>query len=107
MTLARALQGCSLLVLFMASTRTLFAQGTPPAPLVLKGVTVSGSVRARLESWNWFGDAANGEYAYPASLFRIGLGHAGRQYDWQIELAAPVLLNLPEQPVGAGPAGAG
>ena len=76
-------------------------------PVQVAGVTVAGSVRARLESWDWFGGAPSGTYAYPASLIRIGFGQVRRTHDWQVELSLPLLFGLPEQPVGAGPAGLG
>src|SRR5712691_1907296 len=85
------------------------AQTAPPGvpTLNIGGVTVAGSVRTRVESWDWFGDAANGTYTYPASLVRVGLGRSQRKRDWQVEFSAPLLFGLPEQPIGAGPAGLG
>src|SRR5437870_5816270 len=80
----------------------------PPAgvpALSVRGVTIAGSVRTRVESWDWFGDAANGTYTYPASLVRVGLGRRQKNRDWQVEFSAPLLFGLPEQPVSAGPAG--
>src|SRR5206468_1449763 len=88
--------------------RTAAQAPTPGVPaLSVGGVTVTGSVRTRVESWDWFGDAANGSYTYPASLVRVGLGRTQRKHDWQVEFSAPLLFGLPEQPIGAGPAGLG
>ena len=91
------------------SHTNLSAQGATAGvqPVQVAGVTVAGSVRARLESWDWFGGAANGTYTYPASLVRIGFGQVRKKHDWQVELSLPLLFGLPEQPVGAGPAGLG
>jgi len=85
------------------------AQTPPPEvpALSVGGVTIAGSVRTRVESWDWFGDAANGTYTYPASLVRVGLGQRQKKRDWQVEFSAPLLFGLPEQPIGAGPAGLG
>src|SRR5713101_3309934 len=85
------------------------AQAPPPdvPALSVDGVTIAGSVRTRVESWDWFGDAANGTYTYPASLVRVGLGRSQRKRDWQVEFSAPLLFGLPEQAVNAGPAGLG
>jgi hypothetical protein len=85
----------------------LSAQAAAPAPLTVGGVTVSGSVRTRLESWDWFGSAANGTYTYPALLARIDLSRVEKRHDWNVEFSVPALFALPEQPAGAGPAGLG
>src|SRR5712691_5520676 len=96
------------LLLVGLSPRAL-AQAPPPGvpALTIGGVEVAGSVRTRVESWDWFGDAANGTYTYPASLVRVGLGRSQRKRDWQVEFSAPLLFGLPEQAVNAGPAGLG
>ena len=69
-------------------------------------VTISGSLRTRVESWDWFGDSPAGEYTYPASLFRVRLAQPLKTVDWQIELAVPVLLGLPDDAVAPGAQGA-
>ena len=94
--------------LIHASTR-VSAQGAAPAatPVQIGGITVAGSLRTRLESWDWFGGTANGTYSYPGSLIRICVSHVTKKRDWQVELSLPLLFGLPEQPVGAGPAGLG
>ena len=96
-------------VVLVQARAPLSAQGSAPgiAPLKLGGVTVSGSLRARVESWDWFGGSAAGLYTYPASLFRVGLNRTNKARGWQIEFALPVLLGLPDQPVGVGPQGLG
>lgn len=85
----------------------LFSQASTSEPTVVNGMTVSGSLRTRIESWDWFGGNPNGDYAYSGSLFRLGLGQAKTARDWQFELAIPVLLGLPAQAAGAGPQGLG
>jgi len=91
------------------SVRPLFAQApaSPPTPFKIGGITASGSLRTRLESWDWFGSNPNGSYTYPGSLLRVSLGPARKTRDWQVELALPFLFGLPEQPLGAGPEGLG
>src|SRR5262245_35271989 len=66
---------------------------------------VSGSVRARMESWNWFAAEANSEYTSVGLLGRAGLSKQARRYGWHVELAAPVLLGLPLNPMGPAPQG--
>ncbi len=51
----------------------VFAQGGLPPPLNVAGITMSGSFRMRLESWEWFGHSPSGTYTYPGSLFRAAL----------------------------------
>src|SRR5712691_8731203 len=98
----------AVLLLVRLSTRVVAQASTPGVTaLNVGGVTISGSVRARLESWDWFGGAANGTYTYPGSLVRIGLGQVHKSRDWQVEVSVPLVFGLPEQPVGAGPAGMG
>lgn len=69
-------------------------------------VSISGSLRTRLEAWNWFGDDADGGYAYPGSLFRLAVGQTRRRLDWQVELAVPFILGLPDRAVVPGAQGA-
>ena len=84
----------------------VFAQAPASSPVTIgDGVMVSGSVRTRSYSWNWFGDTANGEYTYPGSLVRFGLSAKKERYDWQAELAVPVILNLPTTSVMLPPQG--
>ena len=85
----------------------LVAQGAPTPPVDVGGFAVSGSFRTRLESWNWFGNSPSGTYTYPGSLFRVAVGQTTQARDWQIEFALPILLGLPEQPLGTGPQGLG
>lgn len=101
---------CAIAVLLLAplSTRVAAQAPAPGVPALNPGgVAVSGSVRTRLESWDWFGDTENGTYTYPGTLVRIGLGQVRKTRDWQVEFSVPVLVQLPEQPIGAGPAGLG
>ena len=85
------------------------AQGPASAftPLNVAGVTVSGSLRTRLETWDWFGDDPGTTYTYPGTLLRIGASQVRTSYDWNLEISAPLLFALPVQPAWAGPAGLG
>ena len=78
-----------------------------PSPVEIGGVVVSGSVRTRVESWDWFGSTANGTYTYPGVLTRIAVGRTRPARDWQLEVSAPLLFALPMQPVNSSPAGLG
>jgi hypothetical protein len=91
----------------LAPRTGLHAQASAATPVKFGGVTVSGSLRTRLESWDWFGGAPNGSYTYPGMLIRIALSQSRKRYDWNVEFSAPLLFALPEQPLGVGPAGLG
>ncbi len=96
------------IVAVVAQSRVrLFAQGATSAPVEIGGVSVSGSVRTRIESWDWFGSNPNGTYTYSGSLFRLALRQSRKARDWQFEVALPVLLGLPTQAIGSGPQGLG
>src|SRR5262249_33952058 len=85
---------------------SLVAQAPVSSPVTIgDGVIVSGSIRTRSYSWNWFGDTANGEYTYPGSLVRFGLPARKERFDWQAELAVPVILNLATTSVMLPPQG--
>jgi hypothetical protein len=102
----------ALAVLLLSARRaapSVSAQGADASttPLSVGGVALSGSLRTRVESWTWFGDSPNGTYTYPATLLRLSFARAMNRFDWNAEFSVPLLFALPEQPVGAGPAGLG
>ena len=68
--------------------------------------TFTGSLRTRLESWQWFEPAAgDNTYAYAGALARVAaFGQAGT-VGWRVELAAPFLLGLPDDAVAPAPGG--
>jgi hypothetical protein len=76
------------------------------APLKFRGLTISGSVRARLESWDWF-DAPDWDdnYNYGALTIRLGIGQNKEKLDWLVEGEAPVLLGLPAHAIASVPWG--
>lgn len=81
-----------------------------PAPFQWGKVTVSGSIRSRLEMWNWMDGNANSGYSYLGNFFKLSLASGNAKTDWQLELAAPVLLGLPDDataPAPQGPLGLG
>jgi hypothetical protein len=69
-------------------------------------VTMSGSFRSRLESWDWFQGDADNAYAYSGSLLRLSFSQkVSTVVDWQLELALPLLLGLPDGAVAPGAQG--
>ena len=82
------------------------AQTRTAPPLNIGSVTLNADLRTRIESWDWFkAGAGDNTYTYSGSLFRLGFKQQIRGLDWQIELAAPVLLRLPENAVAPGAQG--
>ncbi|MBI4265800.1 MAG: alginate export family protein [Acidobacteria bacterium] len=68
-------------------------------------IVVAGSLRTRAEAWNWFDGSADDSYVYPGSIARIGLSQKKTRVDWQIELAVPFVLGLPDDAVAPGAQG--
>lgn len=80
---------------------------TPAAkPIKLGKLTLTGSLRARFESWDWFEtSAAENNYNFGAATLRLALGQQLDKFDWQVEGAFPVLLGLPDHAVAPAPQG--
>src|SRR5438876_6490383 len=81
------------------------AQAPASVPIRIGDVAVSGSLRTRVESWDWFGGNANNEYTWPGSILRVSLSESRSVFDWQIEFAAPFLLGLPDDAIAPGAQG--
>lgn len=95
-------------------TATLMPTPTPSpvptpaaaAPLKLGKLTLSGSLRARFESWDWFeSKSAENKYNFGAATLRVALGQQLEKFDWQVEGAFPVLIGLPDNAVAPAPQG--
>ena len=81
------------------------AQSSAP-PWQIGSVTVQGSVRTRLEGWDWFkAPGAENAYAFPGTLLRLSFSQQRRDFDWTFEVAAPVLLALPNDAIAPAPQG--
>jgi hypothetical protein len=80
---------------------------TAPKPVKLGPLTVTGSLRLRVENWNWFDTtAADPNYTFFAAVFRLGIGQQKERFEWKLELEQPTLLNLPEHAIAPAPQGA-
>jgi alginate export protein len=79
------------------------AQVSPPGG----PVQVTGSLRLRAEGWDWFAPSVSvsDNYAFGAALLRTSAGMTQPGYDWQVELAVPLLLGLPDDAVAPAPQG--
>lgn len=81
---------------------TVYAQSAAPRRLEIGGIAVSGSLRTRIEAWDWFQGNANSDYAFSGSIARLSLSKSSKTFDWQVEFAAPFLLGLPDNAIAAG-----
>ena len=77
-----------------------------PKPLMLGPVTVSGTLRVRSMDWNWFAGDAENTYGYVDSILRVRLSQQKARWGWQIELAQPTMLGLPDNAIAPGAQGA-
>ncbi len=99
------MRGIFPLAILLSSAPIGFAQSPAAEPLKIGDITISGSLRTRVESWDWFQGNANNDYTFPGSIFRISLSQSKKTFDWQLELAAPILLGLPNDAAAAGAQG--
>jgi hypothetical protein len=89
------------------------ARTAPPAvkesPQTTTGrgrLTVSGNLRLRAESWDWFeSQPYENSYTFGAATLRLGLSQQWDRFEWQVEGAMPLLLGLPEKAVAPGAPG--
>lgn len=81
----------------------------PPAaapPIRWHGLTISGNGRLRAHGWNSFDDGSGrGSYGFVESIFRLGIGQTRKRFQWQVELAQPSLLGLPNDAILPGTPG--
>lgn len=95
----RAMKLRSLLLLVLLAALTVTASAEP--------VKFFGSARARAENWSFF-DAPgyDSDYTFIGALLRASAAQqVNKNLDWQVELAAPLLFNLPEDAIAPAPQG--
>ncbi|HEU4521269.1 MAG TPA: hypothetical protein VFT12_04645, partial [Thermoanaerobaculia bacterium] len=85
----------------LAAVLCLAAAGVMADP-----VQFSGSVRLRVENWNWFETPGyDDSYTFFGSIIRASASQTRPGFDWQAEVAQPALLGLPEHAVAPGAQG--
>src|SRR5208283_3887113 len=90
---------------FLFGSCLCFAQSSD-SPVKIGSVTVQGSIRTRVYGWDWFEDPGyENSYAYPGTLIRLGFSQQREGFDWNIELGAPILLDLPGMAIAPSPQG--
>jgi len=76
-------------------------------PVKLGSVVVTGSVRFRVENWQWFETPlADGRYTFGATQIRLGLQQQRARFDWMVEVEQPALFSLPNDAIAPPPQGA-
>jgi len=77
------------------------------APPVSNGEwEASGSLRTRIENWNWFKTPGfEDNYTFSGTLLRAGIGRVTPQHDTQVEVASPLLLGVPDNALAPAPRG--
>jgi hypothetical protein len=77
-----------------------------PPQIKLGNVTFSGSLRLRVENWDWFETSvADNDYTFGAALLRLSFSQQTDKLDWQVEGAFPALVSLPERAIAPAPQG--
>lgn len=71
-----------------------------------RGVTAGFSLRTRAEGWDWFDSGPEGRYFFSGTLLRGSVHWRGAPASARLELAAPILLALPDDALAAPPGGA-
>ena len=91
-----------MLMLLVALPHVAEESKTPspsPSPSAIK---ITGSFRSRLEAWNWFDNPTTNPYAFSGNILRLNFQQTRGSWMWNLELAAPILLFLPETGGGQG-----
>ncbi|HEX2832870.1 MAG TPA: alginate export family protein [Thermoanaerobaculia bacterium] len=76
-------------------------------PALAGDVKLSGSIRGRAESWSFFQTPGyDSDYTFFAALLRVSAAQqVNPNLDWQLELASPMLWNLPDDAIAPAPRG--
>src|SRR5215813_11648187 len=80
-----------------ATTPAISSGGPGLAPsntsIKIGGVTFSGSLRMRFESWDWFETgSATGSYNFGGATLRLSIGQQKENFEWQIDGVFPLLI---------------
>ena len=92
----------------LATVLSLAGQSFAQKPIWTNSpVTVNVYDRTRVDAWQFFASPQPQDetYGYVESLLRISVSQRIKNLDWQLELAQPSVLGLPENAVSAAPQG--
>ena len=93
-----SLRSAALLTMLALTAEPSYAQATGR-------IQLRGQLRTRGEAWQWFEGDGRTDYAFSGTLARLSLSQDTGRFDWQLEVAAPILLGLPLGASGPGPQG--
>jgi hypothetical protein len=75
-------------------------------PVQFGPVTFTGSIRDRVENWEWFTPTTgNPKYTLDDATIRLGISGNLKPFDWMAEIETPALLDLPTNAVAPGAQG--
>jgi hypothetical protein len=95
-----------LVLFFSVAAMAQQAAQSATKPMPAAAITVHGSVRVRVEGWNWFqADSGDNTYTFNGNIFRLSASKSVDRWDWQAELAAPLLIGLPNDAIAPAPQG--
>jgi hypothetical protein len=98
----------TLFTLTLVAAAQLNAQNAIDDPIKIGDVTFTASLRTRIYSWDWFQPAGSYEnqYNYSGSLLRLNFAEKKGPFDFDFEIAAPLMFNLPVNATAPAPQGA-
>jgi hypothetical protein len=84
----------------LAASPFAYCQATPQEVSPRLPVSISIFDRSRVDATQWYAATPTPEtYGFVESLLRIGIAQHIKKWDWQLELAAPADLDLPNDAV--------
>jgi hypothetical protein len=84
----------------LAASPFAYCQATPQEVSPRLPVSISIFDRSRVDTTQWYAATPTPEtYGFVESLLRIGIAQHIKKWDWQLELAAPADLDLPNDAV--------
>lgn len=79
---------------------------TDASGIRIQGAALTGSLRTRIENWDWFSaPPAENLYTYGSAVLRLDVGRNRRRFEWHGEASFPVFVNLPDNAVAPEPQG--
>jgi hypothetical protein len=94
--------------LCMAQTKPETPPPAAPKPIRLGSLIFTGSLRSRVEAFDWFQPSTpvDNAYGYSGNILRFGISQKKATWDWNTEFAVPFLLGLPANATAPAPQGA-
>ncbi|HEY0592094.1 MAG TPA: alginate export family protein [Thermoanaerobaculia bacterium] len=75
-------------------------------PVAAQPIEFAGSIRLRGEAWSWFeASGYEDDYTFLGSIIRASASQKRARSAWQVELAQPTLIDLPDAATAPAPRG--